>query len=221
MSDERLPSDSSDESANGSAERILRAATSLFADYGFHGVSTRSIASAVDLNVATVSYHVGNKEDLYLAVFRRVFLQEFELVSRFVENVADDVVRDRDALRDLLTGLVDALVDMTIEHPDTPRLWVRRWLEDPGEGDDIDNTFSLPLYRMVWRLLDRARQAGTIRPEAPDLGLFLISFTWILYGYFAGRPLARDAARADPYDPERLAGFRVFLHDYLCRMLDL
>jgi AcrR family transcriptional regulator len=38
-----------------SQEHILRAATLLFAEHGYHGVSTREIAGAVDLNVATVS----------------------------------------------------------------------------------------------------------------------------------------------------------------------
>ncbi len=212
---------SREEMANGSAERILRAATALFAEHGFHGLTMRSLATAVDLNVATVSYHVGNKQELYRQVFRRLFLQENELVSSLVQNVDDDVVRDPAAFRELLCRLVDALVDMTLEHPEVPRLWVRRWLDEPVLLGEIEREFSLPLYRMVWGLLDRARQAGTIRAGEPDLGLFLISFTWMLYGYFTGRPLSRDAARTDPGDPERLAAFKAFLHDYLCRMLDL
>jgi hypothetical protein len=49
--------------------RILRAATLLFAEHGYHGVSTREIANAVGLNIATVSRHTGSKaEGFRLAV---------------------------------------------------------------------------------------------------------------------------------------------------------
>ena len=85
-----------------SVERIIRAATLLFAEQGYHGVSTREIASAVGLNVATVSYHTGSKAELYRQVFERLYLREHDLVTRFAGYVEDEVVRDREALRDLI-----------------------------------------------------------------------------------------------------------------------
>jgi AcrR family transcriptional regulator len=202
----------------GSLERILRAATLLFAEHGYHGVSTRAIAEAVGLNVATVSYHAGAKQDLYRQVFHRLYLQEFELVSRFVGCVDDQVVRDPIALCDLLERLVDALIDLTLENPEVPRLWVRRWLEREFHFDEIEVDYSLPLYEMVRDLLDRARQAGTIRADGPDPRLFLISFTWMLYGYFTGGPIPLNA---DPFEPGQVVAFRAFLYAYICRMLGL
>lgn len=204
-----------------SVERIIRAATLLFAEHGYHGVSTREIASAVGLNVATVSYHTGSKAELYRQVFERLYLREHELVTRFAGYVEDEVVRDRGALRDLLLHLVDALIELTLESPEVPKLWVRRWLEREFHFNHIEAEFSLPLYEMVRDLLDRSRRAGTIRSSGPDARLFLISFTWILYGYFTGGPIPLNAARSDPFDPEQIAAFRDFLHDYVCRMLDL
>ena len=204
-----------------SLERILCAATLLFAEYGYHGVSTREIASAVGLNVATVSYHTGSKAELYRQVFERLYVREHDLVTRFAGYVADEVVHDRQALRDLLLRLVDALIELTLESPEVPKLWVRRWLEREFQFDNIEAEYSLPLYEMVRDLLDRSRQAGTIRTSGPDARLFLISFTWILYGYFTGGPIPLNAARSDPYDPEQIAAFKMFLHDYVCRMLDL
>ena len=211
----------SDEQSRDSLERILQAATHLFAEHGYHGVSTRAIAEAVGLNVSTVNYHAGSKEELYRKVFHRLFLQEFELVSRFAGYVDEAVVEDAAALRGLLERLVDGLIDMTLAHPEVPRLWVRRWLEREFRFDEIETEFSLPLYEMVRDLLDRARAAGTIRADGPDLRLFLISFTWILYGYFTGGPIPWNVAHTDPYEPEQIVAFKVFLHDYICRMLDL
>ena len=74
---------------------------------------------------------------------------------------------------------------------------------------------------MVRDLLERAREAGTIRSPEPDIRLLLISVTWILYGYFDGGPTTWNLARSDPFGTEQIAAFRLFLHDYVCRMLDL
>lgn len=209
------------EQSADSQERILNAATLLFAEHGYHGVSTREIANAVGLNVATVSYHTGSKAELYRRVFERLYLRELSLITRFAGYVDGEVVRDPEALRGLLLRLIDALIELTLESPEVPKLWVRRWLEREYHFDDIEAEFSLPLYEMVRDLLDRSRRAGTIRSSGPDARLFLISFTWMLYGYFTGGPIPLNAARSDPFDPEQIAAFKAFLHDYVCRMLDL
>ena len=51
-------------------ERILDSAEALFAQKGFRAVSVREITSAARCNLAAVNYHFGNKESLYLEVFR-------------------------------------------------------------------------------------------------------------------------------------------------------
>jgi AcrR family transcriptional regulator len=216
-----MPATSGRGESSDSLERILRAATLLFAEHGYHGVSTRAIAEAVGLNVATVNYHAGGKRELYRKVFHRLFLQEFELVAIFAGYVDDDVIQNPAALRDLLERLIDSLIDMTLEYPEVPRLWVRRWLEREFRFEEIEVEFSLPLYEMVRNVLERARRAGTIRAPGPDIRLLLISFTWMLYGYFTGGPTTWNQARYDPDAPGQIAAFKEFLHDYVCRMLDL
>lgn len=208
--------------ADVSAERILREATVLFAEHGYHGASTRAIAAAAGLNIATLAYHVGGKLDLYRAVFRRLAEQERELLAAIVAEADTATLADPAAMRGLLADLIDALVAMTIERPEVPRLWVRRWLERPPEaGDSFEAEFAVPVFQPVRELLDAARAAGGLRADGPDTGLFLQSFSWMLYGYFLGGPLDLAASRADPAEPRRLAALRVFLLDYTCRMLDL
>ena len=51
-------------------ERILDTAEVLFAQKGFEAVSVREITAAASCNLAGVNYHFGNKENLYLEVFR-------------------------------------------------------------------------------------------------------------------------------------------------------
>ncbi len=52
-------------------ERILDAAETLFAQFGFGGTSLRQVTSQADVNIAAVNYHFGNKENLVNEVFRR------------------------------------------------------------------------------------------------------------------------------------------------------
>jgi AcrR family transcriptional regulator len=54
-------------------ERILQAATELFASRGFHGTSIRAICEQARTNVAAVNYHFRSKERLYVEVFRHLF----------------------------------------------------------------------------------------------------------------------------------------------------
>ncbi len=46
--------------------RILKAAGPIFAEGGFEGTTVREICAAADVNLASVNYHFGSKETLYL-----------------------------------------------------------------------------------------------------------------------------------------------------------
>src|SRR5262252_5392157 len=62
--------------------RVLRAATALFAEHGFHGTKMRDIATRAGANVASAHYHFGSKRDLYLEVLRSCFANVRALLVR-------------------------------------------------------------------------------------------------------------------------------------------
>src|SRR5215470_9580578 len=62
--------------------RVLRAATELFAEHGFHGTKIRDIAARAGANVAAGHYHFGSKRDLYLEVLRATFAEVRTLLAR-------------------------------------------------------------------------------------------------------------------------------------------
>lgn len=55
----------------GARDRLLKAAERLFAEHGFDGVSVREIATAAEVNSASVAYYFRSKEGLLSEVYRR------------------------------------------------------------------------------------------------------------------------------------------------------
>ncbi len=62
-------------------DRILDEAECLFARKGYHGVSVREITGAAGCNLAAVNYHFGNKQNLYLEVFKSRWLPRASQVN--------------------------------------------------------------------------------------------------------------------------------------------
>ncbi len=70
--------------------RILSAAQKLFADKGFDATSVRDITTEAGCNVASVNYHFGGKDKLYLETFRSMLTvlrdRRLELMGELMER---------------------------------------------------------------------------------------------------------------------------------------
>lgn len=72
-------------------ERIVRAATQLFAERGLDGVTTREICTAAHVNGALVNYHFRSKEGLYRECVERLFVaNNGAAVAALALNVRDE-----------------------------------------------------------------------------------------------------------------------------------
>lgn len=75
--------------AKGDAEaRILVSAATLFANFGYNGVSTRDIASGAGVNEVTIYRHYPRKRDLYVAVLD-MELQQVKLRGDLLSRIAE------------------------------------------------------------------------------------------------------------------------------------
>ena len=72
-------------------DRILAAAQKLFAEKGFDATSVRDITTEAGCNVASVNYHFGGKENLYLETFRSMLTV---LRDRRLEMMGDLMARE-------------------------------------------------------------------------------------------------------------------------------
>ena len=57
---------------NSMKARILAAARRIFGEYGYSETTTRRIAKNVGIDISTLYYHWGEKQDLYEAVLQDV-----------------------------------------------------------------------------------------------------------------------------------------------------
>ena len=72
---------------NISKERILCEAEALFAERGFYAVTVREITQAARCNLAAVNYHFGNKQNLYMEVFKCLWKPRAQRILARFESV--------------------------------------------------------------------------------------------------------------------------------------
>jgi AcrR family transcriptional regulator len=99
---------------------ILRAAEESFAMAGFVGATTRQVAARAGVNVATLHYHFGNKENLYRAVLDAASGAELTVPG------------GGKAPAERLAAVVEALWDFGAAHPSLPRLSLLHRLAGPA-----------------------------------------------------------------------------------------
>jgi AcrR family transcriptional regulator len=153
-------------------ERVLSAASDLFATHGFHGTKMRDIAERAKVNLAAANYHFGSKEELYLDVLREQFARINEVL---IER--DAVLRDglnRDQLVHLLRERVAAMLELLLGPP--PGLHgtlMMREMLDPSEAlPVIVDRFIAPHRDAMQEIV--ARLAPELDAEAVEHCVFSI-----------------------------------------------
>lgn len=97
-------------------ERILGAATDLFAEVGYSGASTRDIARAAAVNDATVYRHFSSKKELFAAVL------EAELMKLSVRTARVALVASKKDVRSTLYVIFETLTKALLVEPRLLRL---------------------------------------------------------------------------------------------------
>jgi AcrR family transcriptional regulator len=96
--------------------KILAVARKLFGDYGYNGTTTRMIAGEVGIDISTLYYHWGEKQDLYEALITDIN-EEIQMEFKEVEkNVKGKPLTER------LEIAIDILTDYLFTHPEVSNL---------------------------------------------------------------------------------------------------
>lgn len=166
------------EPIESSAGRMLATATALFAGDDYDGIPLRTLAIASGLAVAPIHCHCGSKLAQYRAVLSRLAKRAHALIIAHIGNLSTLVIAAPPALQQFLNAFIDALIDPSLRHPEFPRLWVRRWLEQDGSPALTEIELLLPLSAMMFDVLQQAQTTSAISL----LRLIFASSSTALYG---------------------------------------
>jgi AcrR family transcriptional regulator len=138
-------------------DRLVAAATALFAERGFHGTTVRDIAERAGANVAAGNYHYGSKKALYLEVLRAQFAEVRALLAVHGANPqpAQLARLDRPALVRILRTRVKVMLDMLIgPPPGVHGTLMQREMVDPSEAMPvIVAEFIRPMFEEMYEIV--------------------------------------------------------------------
>ena len=140
-------------------ERLLHAATRVFADRGFKETTVRDICSLAGANVAAVNYHFGGKDKLYSAVLGEFLSSAF---SRFPLDVGvgpDSLPEDR--LKAYIRGFLYRLLgDGDPLYGKLGKLLMAEILEPSEHFDTMSERYIGPTYEALQHIVAELLQGA-------------------------------------------------------------
>lgn len=140
-------------------QKILDAASSVFAEEGFAGARVDKIADRAKVNKAMLYYHVGNKQALYTAVLMR----NFDRIEAALQRESTD---ETSASAHLL-AVISALTVLVRSNPDHPRIVLREFAAGGANLPPEVLERMMGILEFVGRLLADGTDSGELRPTDP------------------------------------------------------
>jgi TetR/AcrR family transcriptional regulator len=169
-------------------EAILSAAEMEFARHGFAGARVDAIAKAAGYNKSLIFQYFGDKLGLYTDVLKRVDAQATRVGLQILGSLSPDAPITRESFGALVREMVTAMFDYVVEHPQPLRIIA--W-EEAGGWTTLRKLYSQLDHsdvHLFMGILDRARQAGVLRPEISP-HLFLMILTNVCRTYITSLPV--------------------------------
>lgn len=94
-----------------SKQRILQAATKLFAAQGFEGTSIRQICKEADANICMISYFWGGKQELYNGIIEDLIEKQTEYAKTFIDFDIEPSSLDKTSQINLLMTVIDKIIE--------------------------------------------------------------------------------------------------------------
>ncbi|WP_109049751.1 TetR family transcriptional regulator [Azospirillum melinis] len=186
----------------GTRARIMAAATEEFARYGLGGARVDRIAEQAGTNKRMLYYHVGNKEELYLAVLEDAYAH--------IRETERTLNLDKLAPPEAIARLIGFTWQYFIDHPEfmallnIENLHRAELLKTSGQVQSMHS----PFVQMIGDVLARGVKQGVFRAGVDAVQLY-ISIAGLSYFYLSnvhtlsvifGRDLLADPARKERLD---------------------
>lgn len=191
-------------------ERILNEAEVLFAQRGYHAVSVREITTAAECNLAAINYHFGNKQNLYIEVFRSRWVPRAKRVRAcFRESLA---AQDTVSPKAVAQALAEAFLKGPLSDEERQRhhqLMVRELGQPTKVFDLVAEQVLRPFFKGLAEIL-RSVMPKDLDEEHLMLNV-LSTFAVVLYFNFARVAVTRITGRE--YDEE----FKTLLVEHIAK----
>jgi TetR/AcrR family transcriptional regulator, regulator of cefoperazone and chloramphenicol sensitivity len=147
--------------------RILEAALELFANSGFEGASTRTIAEQAGVNLPAIQYYFGSKEGLYRAVVEQFSQQMQAGVSPISQRIRTELANGQpsrrkliDLLGDMLDIVIALILDDSVPNRESRQKFFARMEVEPNAAfdalqDEMIRHVCQPLCEIIGRLIGR------------------------------------------------------------------
>jgi AcrR family transcriptional regulator len=186
----------------GTRERILRAATRVFAQHSFRAASTRMIAAEAGVDHPLIHYYFGSKEKLFEEVTAKVYRETMEIMAPWFEEMAGRSPTES------LTLFVDRLLDYYFDHPEAQQIIFVNMVQ-LGQLDQI------PGYRYIFMHVERLRQMLEEMAPLPgakrDVRIFVYCFHALVDSLLGAKPAHAQLLGMDPDGDE----YRSWIRDSL------
>ena len=189
-------------------DRLLEAATQVFADCGLRKATVRDICARATCNVASVNYHFGSKDELYVATLRGAMAKCFDQDLSLPEG--DARVTLRAAIQKLAAGIL-------VARPATHQKLMMRELVEPSAAlDRVVKEFMVPRFQML-----RTAVAPFLgRVSARTLALHVLSVIAQLVYYRVAQPVALRMLGEKSLDEKLCAQIVTHVTEFSMRALE-
>ncbi|HVJ08522.1 MAG TPA: TetR/AcrR family transcriptional regulator [Acidisarcina sp.] len=208
----RQPRTTRTRNAEDSKERILRAATKLFAKSGFDGARVDEIAKAAKINKQLIYHHFGNKDKLFTAVLEQAYrsIREQEAALDLSGLHADEAV----------LSLVEFTWKYYLANPDFIRLLNSENQLEARHLKGSPNTRSINKSHMVLMesLIARGKKEKRIRPDLEPMQLS-INISALGFFYLMNRHTLSTVFERDLTSPRHLAKRLEGMKDLISRWI--
>ena len=123
---------------NSMKAKILASARKIFGEYGYNDTTTRRIAGEVGIDISTLYYHWGEKQDLYEAVLQDVSDEIQSRLKEVEKKVSGQTLKSR------LEISIDLMCDYLFSHPEVSNLILFGYFSKTRHGVTMD--IKIPEY---------------------------------------------------------------------------
>ncbi len=163
--------------------KIIEAATRLFAAKGYAAVSVKELADAAGVNIALISYYFGGKENLYKLVLER----QFDPIDSRLDELEQTEIAPLDKIREFTKIVAQCCMDNS--HGD--RLFLSEVINPTACFDSVVRIRVTRLHNFLRECISRAMELGQFR-QGLDPDYTAQALGNIIRFHLAARHFAKD-----------------------------